>query len=321
MEKKSKTKRTKKDFGVDLSTLRTNYSSHIKHPVVDGRIVHIDADFIAYQVSGSEKKTFQEMKENVGIVIDKLLDISGSESYLLHLTDHKSDKGNRYNLALLKEYQADRKGRIRPKLLKQVKQYMQEYHGAVSCLDMEADDSMSIAQYEAIANGTPELSVIASADKDLCMVPGVHLNTGTHMLSTLHDPYGFIELVQKENAAGTKKIVGRGWKFFWSQMLTGDTADNISGLPKLIRENRRPKLCGAVTAYEVLDSIESNLEAYETVRDLYKAYGKSIGFQNYRDKSEIKWGEAFISEAKLLWMRRENNENDVINWMKEIVNE
>lgn len=311
-----------KDFGVDLSTLEHKQPEPIKIlPTVKDRVVHVDADFLAYQVAYDDEKTLSEMKSNCDALIQKMRLMSGSERVQLHLTPKGSDKGGRYELALLKEYQANRKDKVKPKFLHVIREWMHKERDALLHMHCEADDGMSMAQYAAIAAGTPELSVIATKDKDLCMVPGLQLNWDTGELTTTENDYGWIHLHEMDNKSRTKKIKGRGWKFFWAQMLTGDTADNISGIPKVCMPEYlttgKPKACGPVLAYEILAPVSTNQEAFEVVKALYQSYGETIGFKNYRDGSEVHPGRAFQSEAQLLWMRRVNDKNDALKWMAE----
>lgn len=309
-------------FGVDTSKLKhTEPQTFSILPTVKGRTIHIDADFLAYQVSYDDEKTVSEMKSNCDAAVEKMRLMSGSEHVQLHLTPKGSDKGGRYDLALLKEYQANRKDKPKPKFLHVMREWMHKERAAVLHMNCEADDGMSMAQYAAIANGTPELSIIATKDKDLCMVPGLQLNWDTGEITNTDDPYGYIILHEMDNKTKTKKIKGRGWKYFWAQMLTGDGADNIQGLPKVCDLAYCPtgkfKACGPVLAYDILSTITDNKKAFQVVRDLYKEYGERIGFVNYRDGSEVSYGKAFQSEAQLLWMRRENSPNDALAWMKE----
>lgn len=309
-------------FGIDTSKLKhTEPHTFSIAPTVQGRTVHIDADFLAYQVSYDDEKTVAEMKSNCDAAVEKMRLMSGSEFVQLHLTPKGSDKGGRYDLALLKEYQANRKDKPKPKFLHVMREWMHKERDALLHMTCEADDGMSMAQYAAIANGTPELSVIATKDKDLCMVPGLQLNWDTGEMTNTDDPFGWIILHEMDNKTKTKKIKGRGWKYFWAQMLTGDGADNIQGLPKVCDLQYCPtgkfKACGPVLAYDILGTITDNKKAFQVVRDLYKEYGERIGFVNYRDGSEVPYGKAFQSEAQLLWMRRTNTPADALAWMKE----
>lgn len=308
--------------GVDLSKLQYKEPQQFSIiPTVPGRTVQIDADFLAYQVSFDDEKTLSEMKSNCDAAVEKMRLMSGAEFVTLHLTPKGSDKGGRYDLALLKEYQANRKDKPKPKFLHVMREWMHKERDAELHMTCEADDGMSMAQYAALAAGTPELSVIATKDKDLCMVPGLQLNWDTGEMTNTDDPFGWIILHEMDNKSKTKKIKGRGWKYFWAQMLTGDTADNISGLPKVCTLAHCPtgkfKACGPVLAYEILSTITNNKDAFIKVRDLYKDCGEHHGFVNYRDGKEISFGHAFQSEAQLLWMRRENKQSDALDWMKE----
>jgi DNA polymerase-1 len=309
-----------KEFdGIDLSDLKHDTPEPMRvAPQVAGRVCHIDADFLAYQVSYDDDKGVQEMKHNCDISVEMMRLMSGAEKVVLHLTPKGSDKGGRYDIALQKEYQGNRKDKPKPKFLHVMREWMHKERGATLHMHCEADDGMSIAQYKAIAEGNKELSIIATKDKDLTMVPGLMLDWDTGEITGIDDELGFIILVVSGKA---KKIRGRGWKFFWAQMLMGDSADNIQGLPKVCDLEYCPtgkfKACGPVLTYEILSTINDNKKAFQVVRDLYRLAGDKQGFVNYRDGTEVQWGKVFQSEAQLLWMRRNLPMTDVLQWMKE----
>ena len=81
-------------------------------------------------------------------------------------------------------------------------QYMDEHWGAISVPNLEADDLVGMWHRED--------TVCVGIDKDLLTVPGLHWNYK-------HKEY---EEVTEEKAL---------W-YFYMQMLTGDTSDNIKGL-------------------------------------------------------------------------------------------
>jgi DNA polymerase-1 len=72
-----------------------------------------------------------------------------------------------------------------------------------------------------------------------------------------------------------------GHKWFWSQLVTGDTADFIPGLPGQ----------GSKAAEKLLAGTKSNQDAYEAVSGLYKA---RVG---------AGWASYLVEQAGLLWMR------------------
>lgn len=310
-------------FGVDTSKLaHTDPNAFTILPTVKGRTLQIDADFLAYQVSYDDEKSISEMRSNCDTAVERMRLSSGSEFVCLHLTPQGSNKGMRYELAMLKEYQANRAGKPKPKMLHVIREWMHKERGAILHMNCEADDGMAMAQYKAIREGNRDLSIIASKDKDLCIVPGLQINWDTgEITDTGDDDFGWITMHVSESKSKTKKIKGRGWKFFWAQMLTGDTADNIHGLPKVCHPKYvakdKFKAVGPVMAYDILAPVKTNKEAFQLVRDLFKSYGEKIGFVNYRDGKPIPFGEAFRSEAQLLWMRRNDSHDDCLDWMKE----
>ncbi len=310
--------------GVDLSELKHEKKVFTPRPVVPGRVVHVDADFLAYQVSAGNKESLPEMKHNCEIIVEKMRLMAGAETAQLHLTPRGSDKGGRYDAAIIREYQATRKGKPKPQFLHVIREWMHQELGAKLHMECEADDGMSMAQYAAIERGERNLSVIATKDKDLCMCPGLALNWDTGELTEIEDPFGYIELIEgvdKNGKAKAKKLRGRGWKFFWAQMLMGDTADNISGLPKCYIQDYlptgKPKACGPVLTYEILNPCATNKEAFLKVRDLFKAYDEAEGFFHWKTGDKVPFGLVLQSEARLLWMRRKPDLDDAIQWMKE----
>jgi hypothetical protein len=306
--------------GIDLDGLGA-HKEHINIPEpVQGRVVHVDADFLAYQCSaekadGSNQKSFDEMKHNAGIAANTFKLLAGATKLHLHLTPAESDKGGRYDLAIQKEYQGNRKDRIRPRYLHLMRDWLASAYPSTNHLTCEADDGMSSNQYDALQRGHDNLSVIASKDKDLLMVPGLHMDWDTAEIDRPVDDFGTIWIDDSKSA---KKIKGLGHKFFWSQMLTGDTADNIQGIPKAYVDGKL-KACGAVLAESLLRDCTSNKDAFEFVKGLYEKYGQDIGFKHWKTGEVVTWQRVFVSEAQLLWMRRVREDHlDVVKWLKEI---
>jgi hypothetical protein len=208
---------------------------------VAGRVAHIDADFMAYQVSAESKaeldpddptprKTLEEMKHNAFAAVDHIRRLAAAERAVLHVT-LASDKGGRDQQAMLKPYQANRADKERPTHLDSIRNHLGDGCGANSVFvgvkhsDQEADDGMAQAAYDDSEN-----AIVCSADKDLNMVPGWKLDMTDYSISRLTDPFGWIAI--KEMKSG-KQLIGRGTKFFWAQCLMGDPADNISGVPEV----------------------------------------------------------------------------------------
>lgn len=336
--------------GLSLDDLLSieDQSGAVSYPeTVPNRVLHIDGDFVAYMASFDETITFQMMCHNTDVMLETLRLLAGAESICVHLTPHDSDKGKRYELAVLKEYQGNREGKVKPQNLERIRLYMANAHKAILHYDQEADDGLAQANYNAIKAGHRELSVIVSKDKDLMIVPGLHLDWDTAKLFDVNT-FGDIELKGS-------KVKGTGEKFFWCQMLMGDTADNIPGLPKIsgkdmhkIKPNQKynklleiiakypntekaakaqkeydsrpPYNCGASTTYAIMKDVKTARQAYKTVRQLYINYFKQeevIGLKG----EPLKWYELFISNGRLLWMRRDKDYDDFMKYVKEIIHD
>lgn len=155
---------------------------------------------------------------------------------------------------------------------------------------LEADDAMCIMQYSAYKNG--ELNtVICSRDKDVRQCPGWHYSWECGKQASigpiLVEPLG--ELIQ----VNPKKVFGTGMKFFYYQLLTGDTVDNIGGI----------KGKGPAFAYNLLHNCVSERQCYEFVAHVY--------LQAHGDE----WKTKFREQASLLWMVRElDSEGKRVDW-------
>jgi hypothetical protein len=318
--------------GIDLAGLAEDVTKDFRYPALcKGRRAHFDADFLAYQVSYEKEddpKTVSDMQENAKVVVEKMMQMAGAEYCMMHLTPSLSDKGGRYDYAMLKEYQGNRKDKPKPRHLTTMRDWLAHHYNGQQYMHCEADDGMAVAQYAAIAEGQIEKSIIVTLDKDLRMVPGYHLDWRTGTIRK-YDGFGQCQMETRETATGNKvtELKGHGTKWFWAQMLTGDTADNTQGLPgvtpaiynKLLgAKTDKVKPCGPVTAIAILDKLKDDAQALAVLKLLYKSYGEEVGFKNWRDGSPVTWAEAFISEARLHWMRRFHDApDDVIMWMQE----
>lgn len=330
--------------GVDLSLL-DHEQGQVDFPTeVKGRVAHIDADFLAYMVSyekPDDPKDFDDMKHNAEEVVENLRLLAAAEHVHMHLTPKESNKGGRYDIAMLKQYQGNREDKAKPRYLHIMRTWLAERYPGTLHLLCEADDGMSSSQYAAISKGEADLSVIVTKDKDLRMVPGWHLNWDTGSLHYQADEFG--ELVLDEKG----KIKGYGRKFFWAQMLMGDTADNISGIPVLApsicalklptaayskardsgdakKEAKafaaiKPKKVGPKIAFDLLAGVNSNRLAFVLLKECFKRHETEIApFRNYRTGEPITWQQALLSEMSLLWMRVDkDNPKCFHNFLKE----
>ena len=221
--------------------------------------VLIDGDIIAYRAAFStEQMGASDTRRKVDDLIQFILDSTVlfpeiGLDYVVYLTG----KGNfRDSIAKSHPYKGNRKSVQKPRHLQTARDHMESEYQAIISKGEEADDL--------IAKEAARLdyhACVASIDKDMLQIPCWHFNIvrGDYLKV---EPFG-------------------GIKFFYTQILTGDTADNIVGLWKV----------GPVKAKKILEDAETEEELWDLV---VKAY----------DGNE----ERVIENARLLWLRREEEE-------------
>ena len=245
-------------------------------PKVSGRVLFVDADMLCYQCGGNEDTDVATSRRILKSKIDLFMEASGAERLVLGLTGDGSTKGDRAAIAYTKPYQGQRKGH-KPKNWQYLRNYLADgLAGPVKVvLDREADDLAGF-----IAEQYKDKSVLCSRDKDFRMLPGWHLNWDTYEL--VHVP------ADKWCVEAGDKVYGLKW---WAiQMLWGDAADNIPGLPKHPDFMRG---VGEVAANKLLAFANDHISAVDAVHSAYRAWW-----------GDAEWADRFAEQASLLWIRR-----------------
>lgn len=263
-------------------------------PLVPGRILLADGDGLAYYCAGNDDTTTGEARANL---IDKLKAaqrICGAEQVRILLTASGSHKGHRYAIARVKPYQGQRTNSRRPKNWQALRDFMES--GSVAGFQVE---STAVAEADDLfgkyAYLKPKSVVLYTQDKDMRMLPGMHLDWVAHTIHTVvADAWrGNYQFWSAENSEAGGKQYGPKW--FWQQMLQGDQADNIPGLPKYKALDAKGKEAfkpmGEVTACRMLEGMDKDHTS--TVAALYCGY--------YGNR----WLVELMEQACLLWMRRD----------------
>jgi hypothetical protein len=133
----------------------------------------------------------------------------------------------RYHVAKTKPYKGNRDAAHRPTHEMAIKDYLTEMYSHIVSDEEEADDVIGIQHYRMWCED-PESSIIATLDKDLNMIPGLHYN-----------------FYKNESAYITADEADR---FFWKQLLTGDPTDNIQGIPGMGPRGAEKLVSGVATA-------------------------------------------------------------------------
>ena len=220
--------------------------------------VLLDGDIIVYRSSYStEGMEPEDAEHKADELIDEIMEATMFDPDPKALRVYLTGSGNfRYELATIAPYKGQRSGTEKPEHFYHLRDYLVEAYDAEVSQGEEADDLIA---KEATRQG-PE-TIIASVDKDFMQVPCVFYNFG-----------------KKEF---TKVSEFEGLTFFYTQVLTGDRADNIKGLQGV----------GPVKAKRIIEGATTEQELYDKV---LAAYDGDL--------------DALIENARLLWLRREDDE-------------
>lgn len=197
-----------------------------------------DADSLIYKKCFSKSTTsVDEVIMEMNASIREILYDLKSDDIELHLTGSNCRRRAKYS-----DYKGERPER--PEFYQEAKDYLiQEWNALLSENGDEADDTVAMAQTED--------TCIVAIDKDLNTIPYWHYNPDKKIKYW----------VSPEDAE----------LFFWSQMIMGDTVDNIKGI----------KGKGKMAAYKILSEAKDYklavIAAYRNVYgdDFKKEYDKN----------------------------------------------
>ena len=253
--------------------------------VDEQRELHVDGDYAAYYYSGTDSTSPWEARRAMIDAITAILGKTGCARVVVHMTAGGSHKGHRYKIATVKPYQGQRDNGRKPKNWHVMRSWLEggatglAHCEVVTWEDREADDGCAWCCADAWANG--KIPFVLSRDKDFRMFAAHHVVWTTHEIVVV--PPGTWAITHNGDLYGHK--------WFWSQMLQGDTADNIPGLERYIDSKGKAKLCGPATADKLLVHCHDNLTAADAVFMYYLDY--------YQDDAP----DRLVEQAALLWMR------------------
>lgn len=270
-------------FGVDVNDNTDQFEG-----CVVGRTLLLDADGLAYKATADAKKMDTAIRRFTTLIYEYMY-LTKAEFCRAHLTPKGCLKNNRHLLIGAKPYQANRNNKSKPPLLEPLRTIAPTLFGphenviVINNFNIEADDAIMIDAYSI------ENCIVVSEDKDLNIVPCPKycIKTGRTLVLTPGDRFGWVGTRTTES--GKLKVDGRGTKFFWLQMLMGDTADNVKGILKF-----DGKLCGEVAALAALNSITCENHAANLVLNAYRVIDQNP-----------------IPEAEMLWLQRAPNDSAI----------
>lgn len=207
----------------------------------------IDGDIVVYSNAASaEDDPVEVAYMRIDQMMHSILDTTGADTFRVFLSG-----SNNFRHEIYPEYKANRKDMIDPRWRKACKEYLVREWDAEVTDGYEADDALGIVQCQNLLaqQARPNDTIIATVDKDLDMIPGMHYSW---------------PIVRKGAVVREGKIYEvsevEGIRSFYRSLLVGDRTDNIFGVDGI----------GKVKAAKMIDNLETEEEMFERVAELYQ---------------------------------------------------
>jgi hypothetical protein len=234
--------------------------------------VRIDCDLLLYQGLFSAEKaeitSFYKQLRNCEDILESILYRVEHDDYELVLSGSAN-----FRFKIYKDYKANRSDKPKPRYLQDAKEYFRKYWDAVVTTGYEADD------YIAMHNKPGD--VIAANDKDFDQIEGgLIFNWQRNEFHRVLNPcYHFCE-----------------------QMLIGDTADNVPGVPNPEKaHHKNPPNFTKLSVHPLLSN--------KTEKEM-----KSLVVEMYQTAYGDEWFEYFDRNGRLLWLLRNEKDNFIKHW-------
>lgn len=190
----------------------------------------VDGDIVAYSNAAyNEERGWNRCRDDIDNMVARILHTTNSDTYTIYISGP-----NNFRYDVNPNYKANRKGKPDPTYRQDANAYLVERYGAAVTIGYEADDALSMAGSALGAECT-----ICSIDKDLKQIAGRHYNWRT-------DDFDLIDPLD-------------GLRFFYRQLLIGDTADHLFGVDGI----------GKVKAGRIINNLESESDMFQSVQAMY----------------------------------------------------
>jgi hypothetical protein len=223
------------------------------------------------RVEGEDFKLFPELVleplshalQNCKTLMKKVADANGLNEFDIRVY-LSNGPCFRHRVATTRPYKGSRADKRKPTYLNDIREYLIQQYDTYVAEDEEADDMLGIQATKAGPYG----AVIISIDKDLDQIPGLKYNF-------MHD-------------VGYEVSENQAWYNLCIQMMTGDSTDDIPGLPKI----------GPGKAKKALHGLEDNPQAM--MEEVIRMYQIHSGKEN--------WYEYLKEQGQLVYIRRKEGE-------------
>lgn len=259
-------------------------------PLKTGKVALLDADYMKYVLTDRIWKAkengdygyFDDYGQNfVDFKIKELIDnwLYKIQDPIIFCFSGKSFQTFRNSVCFEKKYKGNREGRDDPRFYEgkiedmyRLVEYVKKNNVSLLFSDLEADDILSCLQ--------DERTYIVSKDKDLKQVPGYHYDFDSNQTYEITQDHALYNLS--------------------IQLLTGDTTDNIPGLPQ-VGPKKAEKLLSQSNASNRIPII---LRAYQEKYGIFKGTDMFVEMWNLIKMRENR-GEHFRQKYQKMFDLKE----------------
>jgi 5'-3' exonuclease len=216
-------------------------------------ILLIDADSLVYSCSyGCETKedALHKFDEHIQFIVNEV-----SEFYPVSQIVTYHGSSNNFRNDITKTYKANRKHNNKPEYYHELSEYVTSVYNAISATGEEVDDVVA-RDWLGLNDGGHDVCIV-SIDKDYLQLPALIYNYNQHRR-------GFTQVTPEQARRN-----------FWTQMITGDAADNVNYL----------KGKGKVYAKRLLNDATNS---YSHMRRVY-----SLFVEEYGNDAKEKFNECY----------------------------
>jgi len=228
------------------------------------KIAIIDADSIIYSICVDKKqeveqieayglqseRTLEQVQEELNNYFLNILMTTGCIEYVALLT------GGSHRYSFYPEYKANRKAAEKPRFLKEIRNYAIDALGFLQVEGYEADDLVNMCN-EFYVKANRE-TLLVHTDKDLDQIVGNHYNYKKNEFYNIDEDQAAYNL--------------------WTQIITGDSTDNIKGIPgKGVKFSEKVlsnlnEFKPSIYAATVLQEYVTHFSEYEGIEEFTKNY-------------------------------------------------
>lgn len=212
----------------------------------------------------------------------------------------------RDRLNLPRQYKGSRKDTERPLALKEIRDLLTTKYTTIISEDEEADDLISKYQFKSAVDKDEKI-IVCTLDKDARGTPGYLYEPNSNSVTYI-EGLGYLERKLCSNNKD-RKLYGIGRKWFYSQLLTGDKADDYFPCDiykTIVGNTSKSPLITDLKCFNLLSNCETDYECLKVIKDTYYNWYKDVTEWTTFENKVVKgtWLDILQMYVDVVHMRR-----------------